>query len=369
MFNCRLCNTSLKKSLLKYINTPSQVQYFSDKPLKKKGVKLKIYQCPNCGLIQTSSNPPYYYKEVIRASGFSEEMINFRHKQFKEFVENYNLKDKIICEVGCGKGEYLQIVTQYAKKSFGIEFNKDSAEYCNRIGIPVVSGVFTKIPIVNTFDAFYSFSYMEHLPNIQEFLTNIKLNLNDDGVGIIEVPNFNFILKNGLFSEFMIDHLTYFTKDTLCLVMQLNGFDVLDCKEVWYDYILSVTVKKRKTLDTTIFKNKKKLLEKELSSFINTFDGDIAVWGAGHQSLFLISVFGFDKKIKYIIDSAKFKQDKYPISNIKIVSPEYAKKNPTKAILIVVGSYSNEVINIIKNQFCTNIKIAVIKNNNLEIIL
>ena len=45
------------------------------------------------------------------------------------------------------------------------------------------------------------------------------------------------------------------------------------------------------------------------------------------------------------------------------------KKNPTKAILIVVGSYSNEVINIIKNQFCTNIKIAVIKNNNLEIIL
>ena len=82
--------------------------------------------------------------------------------------------------------------------------------------------------------------------------TMIEL-LNEGGIGIVEVPNFDMMLKNNLFTEFINDHLFYFTKDTLASTLERNGFEVLKCENVWHDYIISATVKKRKTLDLSFF--------------------------------------------------------------------------------------------------------------------
>ena len=71
------------------------------------GLDLNIWQCSGCGLVQLSDDPVYYYKDVIRASGLSEEMRLYRGTQFRGFLERFALPGKKVIEIGCGRGEYL----------------------------------------------------------------------------------------------------------------------------------------------------------------------------------------------------------------------------------------------------------------------
>ena len=75
--NCRVCGSiCYKNNLLSYSNMPSSAQGFlTTEDLKfDAGSSLFIVQCKSCGLIQLDNAPVPYFKEVIRASSFSEEM-------------------------------------------------------------------------------------------------------------------------------------------------------------------------------------------------------------------------------------------------------------------------------------------------------
>ena len=115
--------------------------------------------------------------------------------------------------------------------------------------LPLIDAISFDICLENSpFDAFFILNFFEHLPNPNSTLQSLYHNLSDDGIGLIEVPNFDMILRNNLFSEFIGDHLFYFTKETLKATLERNGFEVIECEEIWYKYIISAVVKKRKKL-------------------------------------------------------------------------------------------------------------------------
>ena len=375
MRSCRLCKNKLHKPVLVLDNMPKSAQLFPNKKdlNKEKGIKLSVYQCSNCGLVQIKDKPVSYYKQVIRATGISKEMQKFRETQFKNFIKKYNLKNKKILEVGCGFGEYLSIMNRCNVNAYGIEYSQKAVNYCKNLGLKVskqfIENEKYKIKYA-PFDAFFIMSYLEHIPDINSFLIGISNNLTDKGVGLIEVPNFDMILKKKLFSEFISDHLYYFTKDTLKMTLNMNGFDVLECNSVWHDYILSAVVKKRENFDTVSFYKQKKLLSDKLNKYIDKFDKEtVAVWGAGHQALAVISLAKLQNKIKFLVDSAEFKQNKFsPATHIPIYSPDILKTEKPKAIIIMAGSYCDEILKIIKTKCSRNISVAVLKEDNFKII-
>ena len=69
-------------------------------------------------------------------------------------------------------------------------------------------------------------------------------NITEEAVGIIEVPNFDMMLSNNLFSEFIPDHIFYFTEKTLRSTVERAGFEVISCDSIWNDYIRYVSGKK-----------------------------------------------------------------------------------------------------------------------------
>jgi 2-polyprenyl-3-methyl-5-hydroxy-6-metoxy-1,4-benzoquinol methylase len=371
---CRVCgNDFFKEPLLKYKNMPSVAQNLPDLNNlgNDKGADLKIYQCSGCGLVQLDNEPVSYYREVIRASGFSNEMREFRLKQFRDFTTKHSLKGGKIIEIGCGKGEYLSIMQETGGEVYGLEESEESVNECLEKGLKVSKGFVEKddYKIDNApFDAFFMLSFLEHIPTPNSTLRAIYSNLKDDGVGIIEVPNFDMILKNKLFSEFMTDHLFYFTKDTLKRTLEFNGFEVIECDSVWHDYIISATVRKRKKLDINEFYKHQEKIRKEIQNYIGQFK-KVAIWGAGHQALAIISMIELKDKIEYVIDSADFKVGKYtPATHIKIVSPDTINSDPVEAIIVIAAGYSDEVANIIKQKYDKNIKVAILRDYGLEVI-
>ena len=377
IMKCRVCKSNCFDSpLLRYTNMPSSAQGFPDlKSLKNdNGSDLNLFQCSSCGLVQLSEKPVSYYKEVIRASSFSDEMKKFRGEQFVSWVDKYNLKGKSILEVGCGRGEYLSILKQTeVSLAHGIEYSKESVSSCINSELSVTKGFFGDENFVlpkQKYDGFICLNFMEHWPDPNRVLEHLKHNLSEGAVGIIEVPNFDMILKQGLYSEFISDHLFYFTKDTLTFMLNYNGFEVIECSVIWHDYILSAVVRKRKRIDLSLLKSRKLNVETELNSFIDKFEKkEVAIWGAGHQSLAVMSLAKLENKIRYVVDSAPFKQGKYtPATHFPIVAPIELVNNPVKAVIIIAASYSNEVARIMKNTYQHIKYVVIVEDTGLRVI-
>ncbi len=330
-----------------------------------------MYQCSACGLVQLSNPPVPYYREVIRASAFSEEMREFRRVQFEQWVDKYSLSGKKILEVGCGRGEYLELLGELPVDAVGVEFGQTSVDACadrklsvHRAFMDADSPLLPDAP----FDGFVCLNFLEHWPDPNATLQEICRNLADRSIGMVEVPNFDMILKMGLFSEFIADHLLYFTRDTLTFTLQRNGFEVLECEPVWHDYILSAIVRKRPRTDLTFFEDYRTRIATALNGFIDRFPANrVAVWGAGHQALAVIALADIGKRVKYVLDSALFKQGKFtPASHVPIVAPDTLLSDPVDAVIIMAAAYSDEVARTIRARYPASMKVAILRDHGLE---
>lgn len=371
---CRVCSGEFfKEPLLLYRDMPAISQFLPRKEdfAEDKYVDLVVCQCEKCGLIQLDNDPVYYYKDVIRSGAVSDEVRKFRTSQFQEFVKEYQLKGKKIVEIGCGRGEYLGFMSETGAIAFGLEHRKESVEECRAKGLSVIQDFLdspTKKIANGPFDAFCIFNFLEHFDEPSKALQAIAFNLRDGGVGIVEVPNTDLLLQDKCFYKFTLEHLLNFTQETLKLALRLNGFEVISCKPIRHGSPLSAIVRKRKRFDCSGFDDNQSRLHGAIDAFIDQFRPEkIAIWGAGHYTFGLVSALKIEDKIKYILDSAPFKQGRYsPKTHIPIVAPETLRADPVKGVLVLAAGYSDEVVKILLENFDPKIKVAVVRGNELE---
>lgn len=359
--------------LLRYSNMPKSAQFMPDAATlaSDNGIDLDIRQCAGCATVQLANDPVPYHREVIRASAFSNEMREFRKSQFLDFVARHSLEGKKIIEVGCGRGEFMQIMNECGVNAYGLEYSEKSVQSCMENGLRTsrayVDSADWKAPGA-PFDAFYVLNFLEHMPDPNLVLAGICNSLREGAVGLVEVPNFDMILRTKLFSEFISDHLFYFTRDSLNRLLTLNGFDVIETGEVWHDYIISSVVRKRGKADVADFGACLARVRGQIESFVAAYGtGRVAIWGAGHQALTMIAMAGLAGKIRYVVDSAPFKQGRYtPATHIPIVSPRALESDPVEAIIVMAAGYSDEVAGLIRQVHGNTMSVAILRDYGLE---
>ena len=374
--SCRLCGgTCHLPALLSYPESPRSAQGFLDSPLDvDEVVDLLIYQCGDCGLVQHSLKPVSYYRDVIRAIAFSPEMAQYRLDQLSRWITQLALTDKRILEIGSGKGEYLELLARSgATKCSGLEHASSSVAFAQARGLDVRPG-YLGPDLVNPwpfeFEAFAIFSFMEHWPDLRGSLSALRSLLKDGANGLIEVPSFDFVLANGLYSEFTVDHIFYFDQTTLRTVLEMCGFEVIEISSVWHDYILSAQVRKRKSFDTERFLMKQERIVRELNAFVDLFaPDDVVVWGAGHQALAVMSLAHIQGRVSHVVDSANFKQNKYtPGTRLLIKAPDSLLVDCPKAVVIMAAAYSDEVLVTLSQRYPSIENVAMLRENSLEVV-
>ena len=368
--SCRICGESLFEGpIFQLDKMPKAAQHLPTTP--EKGVSLEVCQCSGCGVVQLNNAPVSYYKEVIRAVAFSQEMKEYRVSQFKDFISTHDLYNKRVLEVGCGKGEYLRLMKDAGADAHGIEFSSDSVRECRQQGLQACKQYIEKPDekiFSAPFSAFFILNFFEHLPDPNATLKTLRSNLEEGGLGLVEVPNFDMMLENDLFSEFIGDHLFYFTKETLLSTLSRNGFEILNCEPIWHDYIISATVRKRTRLNLSGFYDQKNKIVSALHQYVDGYPrNSVSIYGAGHQALAIMAIADLGTKIKYVVDDATFKQGKYtPASNIPIVSSDWLSSEKPDAIIVMAASYSDEVASKL-TQLDLDLDIAILREDELEI--
>ena len=231
------------------------------------------------------------------------------------------------------------------------------------------------------FDAFVQFNFLEHQPYPKDMLQNIWHNLKPKALGLVTVPSFEYILKYNGYYELLHDHIANYTEFTLQKLFQDNGFEVLEMRTVNRDTI-EIIVKKAEPdeltnlryngtlLDVSALKDSYQRLTEEVNAHLEKLSESgktLAIWGASHQGFTLAATTGLGGKVRYIIDSAKFKQGRYaPASHIPIVAPDHFTEEPVDEILIVAPGYTDEIASIIREKFGKEVKVLVLKTDRME---
>lgn len=374
---CLLCGGHLYDTpLIALENVPASAQDIPSETqlTQDKGLSLNLYQCRDCGLVQFDTSPVSYYRDVIRAGGTTSTMVKLRQTQYAEFIERFDLKGKKILEVGCGQGEFLSILDVFEVHAVGIEHAPHLVEKAKAKGSEVYEAFAedenTVLPGA-PYDAFVQFNFIEHQPNPNAMIQCVYRNLTEDGVGLVTVPSLEYILQYNGYYELIRDHIAYYSENTLRFLFEKNGFEIVACELVNRD-TWAVQVRKRKKLDIGYWKRNFGNLHKEIHTFIDSVrkkGGEVAVWGASHQGFTLIPTLNLTDKIKYIIDSAPFKQGKFaPASHVPIVPPDYFHQVPVQAIMIVAPGYTEEIARIIREKYGKSVVIAALRTDHLEIL-
>ncbi|WP_432626487.1 methyltransferase domain-containing protein [Brotaphodocola sp.] len=402
MRHCIACGHRLpERELFKLNHAPASAQDIPDAQEVKtdRGIDLDLYQCPSCGLVQFDCEPVSYYRDVIRAGGFSTTMTGLRRKQYRHLIETYGLEGKRFLEVGCGRGEFLKVLTEFPVKAYGMEHKADLVEIAKKDGLSVwqefpetkdqVFAGYEEAP----YDVFLSFNFLEHQPRPDVMLQAIRHNLAEDGMGLVTVPSLEYILEKGSYYELIRDHIAYYSFGTLRALLENNGFEVLEEEMINRDTI-SMVVRKVSDQRWMELRSKERDGEnKEIENVIEAvsmqplLDGyrqvssdldalrerlkaenkRFAVWGASHQGFTLLSTLHMEEYTSYIIDSAPFKQGRFaPSSHIPIVAPDHFQEEPVDVILIVAPGYSDEIAGIIRERFGAQVEALTLKTDRIE---
>ena len=377
MKRCIACGAPLWETpLLTLDNMPASAQHMPDAQGVKqdRGLTLDLCQCMGGGLVQFDCEPVDYYRDVIRAGGFSKTMVELRRYQYKHLIDSYHLEGKKFIEVGCGQGEFLKVLSEFPVEVHGIEHDPHLVELARAQGLDVTEG-FTETEDTRfaggLYDVFLSFNFLEHQPDPGTMLQAIYRNLEDDAMGLITVPSFEYIMDHNSYYELIRDHLAYYTFETLTPLLERNGFLVEECEVINRD-TLSVIVKKRPQMDTENLLECYVNLKREMESYmkyLDAWDKKVAVWGASHQGFTLAATTKLGERARYIIDSAPFKQGKFaPASHLPIVGPDHFHEHPVDAIIITAPGYTDEIAASIRRKFGTSVEIRAMRSNHLEMV-
>ena len=385
---CIICGGSLHH-LINIDNMPDSAQNipFKDELDLDKPITLELCQCEQCGLVQLNTKPVDYYKDVIRAGGGTTTMRLLRQEEYHrllDIMKEKNVTGRSIIEVGCGRGEFLKMWENIKEEItvHGIEHKKESVEEAKKSGLDVEQA-FAEESVVFTggpYDAFVQFNFLEHQPKPLEMLKCIYDTIKEGAIGLVTVPSFEYIIKYNGYYELIRDHIANYDERTLKELFERANFKILNERIVNRDTIEIIVEKvKNSGFKTSMFNgiytNVQPLLDNytkirnDFETYIKQLESEhqtIAIWGAGHQGFTLAFTTDMLGKVKYIIDSARFKQGRFaPASHVPIVAPDHFFLDPVDEILIVAPGYTDEIADTIHKKFGSGVRIRVLKSDKI----
>jgi len=186
------------------------------------------------------------------------------------------------------------------------------------------------------FDLILANRILHHVHDPVAFLSGISNMLSDEGFIYFEVPDCQRGFFEKDYSIVFEEHTLYFTKTSLCNILEGAGYEVQWCFEYTYpvENSLSVLVKKKEIKERDFF-CEEDLFQEFVESFSATkkntqlFFKEVAqnqricLFGAGHHGSTFINLFELSNYFKFVVDDNQNKQDyKLPGTNLEIVSSE-----------------------------------------------
>lgn len=357
-YACRLCAHTALTTPIVLSNSPRNIQRLFDTETlsQDRSVELCVLQCGKCGFVQLDPLlEEEYYEDYLMGAPHSAQMQSYQQRQAQEFVRDFGLDGKNIKEIGSGDGCYLGHLQVAGSQATGIEPSAKSRAMAISAGHLVEDGYVTADRQLQgaPFDAFVTRQVLEHVPDINGFLTGIRRNLKPEAVGLVEVPSLEKALADRRFYDFFPDHVNYFSARTLRLALEMNGFEVIEVRQDMYDEYIVAYVRRFEQPSLSAIAATVHSLGNDLRNYIDECHAagrKVAMWGAGGKGLSLMASAGITD-VDLLIDSDPFKQGLFaPVTHLRVESPDALAHNDISAVIVTAMAYKNEILRSLREE-------------------
>lgn len=349
--SCRACGAKSLIAFYEVTNLPAQTTVLLDTEDEAKRFpagEILLAFCPTCGFIQNVRfhlELVDYSKPTEESQAFSPRFTEFATGLADHLMDRYGLAGKSVLEIGCGKGDFLQLL---AERGVGSALGLDPGYLPNRelddgSIVEYRRDWFGADDTHLTGDLVITRHLMEHVPNVGEFfswLAESARNTPDSAV-FTEVPDTARVLAEGAFWDVYHEHCSYFTIGSLARSIRAAGMTVTDLTYGFEDQYLLAESLPSSVGESLPNEDTPQDIARLVAKFVETTKstvrrwrsriervqaegGKVAVWGGGSKAVaFLSSVgaAGVD-----VVDINPHKQGKWlPGAAVEVQPPEILK--------------------------------------------
>ncbi len=337
--------------------------------------------CEGCGFISNlafDSSAPDYSSIYEDQQSFSPTFNAFAQNLASRLIKKYDLYNKDIVEIGCGKGDFLRLLCELGdNRGVGI----DPACAKDRVQSEVAECV-TFIQD-NYSEAYASYHgdlvccrhTLEHIYSTAEFVSMVRRTIGDrkETIVFFEVPDVTRILRDLAFWDIYYEHCSYFSPESLAHLFRSCDFELLDLYRDYGDQYLLIEARPV---------NKPSCKVHELEESLEQISGDVrnfsthcrdrldywrqtlqqicaerkrtVVWGAGSKCLAFMTTLGFKNEIEYVVDINPYLHGKFiPGVGKEIMPPEFLKEYKPDVVIVMNPIYCDEIRQMLDNMGLT----------------
>lgn len=187
------------------------------------------FELATCGACGFSYNGLFRSDLVAYDQSYDNEVPSPVFQRYYEtmarmLIDRLDLSSGTVYDVGCGKGTFLRVLCKLAPgiRGYGIDPSCTPAAEDN---FTLIRDVFKTEQVGADAKLVLLRHVLEHIEEPVAFLKMIGEAMPRIPL-FVEVPSFEWILKNGAFWDFCYEHCNYFTGKALVYAMERAGFDV-----------------------------------------------------------------------------------------------------------------------------------------------
>jgi O-antigen chain-terminating methyltransferase len=192
---------------------------------KDLGLDIKTPTIDNMVIEDKRQNPDLdYFLFEQRFRGSREEI-----KERQSIYLSYFIGKSSVLDVGCGRGEFVELLLENGIGVTGIDINEDMVNYCQEMGLPVIqSDLFDHLISLNdnSLDGIFAAQVIEHLTSesLLKFIHIAYSKLKIGSVIVLETINPQNILAVNNWFYMDLTHVRPVHPDTLQFIMEAEGF-------------------------------------------------------------------------------------------------------------------------------------------------
>ncbi|CAN7196166.1 class I SAM-dependent methyltransferase [Rhizobium sp. LjRoot30] len=385
MHTCPVCSGNRLTSFLRRSHVPTFQNLVMAEQAAAKSImrgELDLMACEDCGFVfnRAFALAPIDYDEAYdNTQSYSSFFDDYLNDLVRMLVEEKGVKDCLIVEVGCGKGQFLHKLVSYpGANNRGIGFD------------PTYVGPDEDLDGRLQFQRRYYDSsctdikpdfvvcrhVIEHIPEPRMILKAVRdaLDTSPDARVFFETPCVEWILRNRVVWDFFYEHCSIFTQNSLALAFERSGFVVDQVHHIFGGQYLWLEARpttepapaERETTGETAklatayglheAEQRQVWLERlrELKQ-----GGKVALWGAGAKGATFANLVDPEREfIDCVIDLNPNKQGRFiPGTGHPIVAPASVEARGVASAVLMNPNYREENLRRLAD---SNIKLALI---------
>jgi SAM-dependent methyltransferase len=329
---------------------------------------IRLTFCTDCGFIWNRNfdlAKLEYSQRYDNSLDFSPVFQTYARTLAERLVNTYELRNKEVVELGCGKGHFLTLLCEAGNnRGYGFDpsYEGDRIQSPAAERITYVTDFYGEKYSAHQGDLVCCRHVFEHIPDPSAFLSMVRRTIGDRRSTVVyfEVPNVRFILDRLSVWDIIYEHCNYFSRESLAAVFQRCGFEILRLEETYDSQFLSLDARPGDEQTPPItdlaglharvddFSNQ---VSRRSSAWHSRLDDwrqhgrRAALWGGGAKAVSFLNMLKIaDSFIPLVVDINPHKQGRYlPGTGQKLVPPEALKEFRPDYVVLMNSIYRAEV--------------------------